>query len=37
VAADFPSHDPDRWVNGAPFSLHDAHGDVVLVESWHRL
>lgn len=34
---DFPSQDPNRWVNGQAFTLASAHGDVVLVESWHRL
>lgn len=34
---DFPSKDGSAWVNGAPLSISDARGDVVLVESWHRL
>jgi hypothetical protein len=31
----FPQ-DPAGFVNGAPFSLVAARGDVVLVETWHR-
>lgn len=34
---EFPSVDPNRWVNGTPTTLASLHGDVVLVESWHRL
>jgi hypothetical protein len=26
----------DHWVNGAPLSLAEAKGNVVLVEAWHR-
>jgi hypothetical protein len=37
TAPEFPSTDPSRWVNGAPFTLASARGSVVLVESWHRL
>ena len=37
VPPEFPSIDPNRWVNGAPTTLASARGDVVLVESWHRL
>jgi hypothetical protein len=36
-APEFSSLEPARWVNGSPASLASAHGDVVLVESWHRL
>jgi hypothetical protein len=34
---EFQSTDSARWVNGAPFTFASARGDVVLVESWHRL
>jgi hypothetical protein len=33
---EFPSQDADRWLNGTPFTLASARGNVVLVESWHR-
>jgi len=36
TVADFPSTDPDVWVNGAPVKLGELRGDVVLVEAWHR-
>ncbi len=32
---DFPQ-DAASFVNGEPFSLVAARGDVVLVETWHR-
>jgi hypothetical protein len=34
AVADFPKKEPSAWVNGAPFSLADAGGTVVLVEAW---
>jgi hypothetical protein len=34
---EFPSLDGSRWLNGAPASLASLRGNVVLVESWHRL
>ena len=34
---EFPSTDANRWVNGTPTTLASLRGNVVLVESWHRL
>jgi hypothetical protein len=36
AAPEFPSHDPARWVGGAPVSMASLRGQVVLVEVWHR-
>ncbi len=30
------SLDPSSWVNGAPTSLTEARGSVVLIEAWDR-
>jgi hypothetical protein len=35
AVADFPKkEDPSAWVNGAPVSLEQARGAVVLIEAW---
>jgi hypothetical protein len=35
AVADFPKkEDPSAWVNGAPASLTQARGAVVLIEAW---
>jgi hypothetical protein len=33
--ADFPNLGPERWANGAPVSLAEQRGSVVLIEAWH--
>jgi hypothetical protein len=35
AVADFPSRDPERWVNGAPPSASELRAGVLLIEAWH--
>ena len=37
LVPEFASRDAEHWVNGQPTMLADLRGNVVLIESWHRL
>ena len=31
---EFPTRDPQRWINSAPLSISDLQGQVVLIDVW---
>jgi hypothetical protein len=35
VLPEFTSMSPERWANGAPLSLAEQRGSVILIEAWH--
>jgi len=34
AAPDFPTRDPQMWINSAPLSISDLRGQVVLIDVW---